>query len=226
MFKIKEIKKRKWAIKVMLKFLLGEISTLDFWREYQINESLRNVLIDDKTRMKLTEFDAKKGKFVVHKNKTVDSLFDLNPENLLSCFDIENLEHIARLIGIVESYFIRRRQKITVYNQDLERYLFFYSMVPEWAGPIEWGELEKILNQVPENLSEEEKCKWGKEKIQSLFLYEQHPPEWVQNPEWPKESGEYMLFISQEPSDTESDCELYYFYNRSQAKTITVKQYY
>lgn len=211
------------AKKIMMSFLKGEMDTESFWRKYQSNKIMQRVLIKDKTRKSSWKhYDFEKRRFV---GFLIDDHFELNPDNLLEKFDITKLGHRARLVAIVRDYFVRRNKQVICNNRDIEEFDYFYDMVPDWAGPIDFNKLQEMMNAAPAHLSKRQKQQWGKEKIIQLFPYDDYPPKWLQGAEWPSENGEYLIFLYQKTDPKDCDHEYYHFYNPKTKQKVVVAQY-
>lgn len=216
---------RRVALGIMLSFAQGKMSTKDFWEHFKDNETIREILVKDKKRpIYRPEFDP--GNFY-EKDKLklrneLDEIYYFAPEKLLERIDINKLRDRDALYWIIRTYFIRRRiDVLEVRNQDAELNRFIHIMQPEWLGIEDEEFLIKMLNMAPKELSNNETEKWYREKLNEFFKYDDKPPKWIQNSEWPIIEGKPLVFLKQVDDPENNSRTLYYFYD-SETKTETV----
>lgn len=83
------------------------------------------------------------------------------------------------------------------------KFNFLLVACPEYIGGIEVEEngiLEKLIEELPSNLSKMNKMKLFKAEVRKLFHIEKNRyPRWLQEPDWPlSKSGKPMKFVGQE----------------------------
>lgn len=218
-------KEGKRAINFMKDFAEGRVSTDCFWEEYKKNPLLQKILIKDKTRIRgVHKFDPQTGRLEFHKKKPLDSMFLFNPDNLLQSIDIGNPEHRVILFGMVQAYFVRRRKKLKYYNREEREYAYLEKAFPDWVRPDIFF-LQSVMSLAPEGFSEEQKFEWSKKEIQRLFKFDEKPPEWIQEPQWPIVNGKPLIFNCQETDKNDIEHELYYFYNPETKEIVVISQY-
>ncbi len=216
-----EYKSIKKAEKFFLDFLEGRISTKEFWEEYKRNNVYQNVLKYDRNRwektymlgnMKMRHFG--KGPY--------DKFFEFNPDTLLDKCDINKLYHIYYLYVIISRYFIRRKIDFICGNEDVKLYLFLQKFVPSYVEIYDGEYLKEIFDSTQKNMSKKDRLKQAKEKIKEIYLYEKHPPRWIQPPEWPIDEDGPLVFSHQ---INETGRTLYYFYNKKARNQVIIEQY-
>lgn len=79
---------------------------------------------------------------------------------------------------------------------------------------------EKIIRSLPA-VSVSRKKKLLKQQLKELFIYDEKPPVWIQNPEWQLRDGKPMKFRAQYKTD---DGYRYEFYDDE--GVISIEQYY
>ncbi len=80
---------------------------------------------------------------------------------------------------------------------------------------------QKVIEEIPNNLSKTQQIKFGKEKVKALFKYDKTYPRWVQSPEWPIVNGKPLVFSHQEKVKGD-DCHTYYYFYDEQTKEQTI----
>ena len=211
----------------MRDFVEGRVTTQEFWKEYQENQLLQDILIKDKKRPKgVWDFDEKTGKEVFYKNKPFDSDNYFAPERLLNVVDISKLEHRYNLIEVVWRYFFFRKEKLKLKNPDAEKYLNLQKMLPAWLDIREEDLLLDIYNSAPSNLTKADKLKYCKDKVKEIFRFDNKPPRWVQSPEWPIVNGKPLVFRKQSKETPEDERVFFYFYDPDTKKETIIEQLY
>ena len=219
------LKRKRDAIKFMKNFVEGKLSTNCFWEEYRKNPLLQKILIRDKTRIRgIYKFDPQTWRIVFNKKKLLDSTFPFNPDNLLQTIDINDIEHRAIVFGMVKAYFLRRKKKLKYYNRDEEIYLCLMETFPEWVSP-DMSFLKDVMKLAPKEYSDFQKLEWCKREIRRLFKFDERPPRWIQEPQWPIVDGKPFIFSFQETDKNDVEHELYYFYDPHTKEKIVVDQY-
>ena len=214
------------ALELMINFAEGRISTDEFWEIYKNSLALQTVIIKDKTRKKgLLIFNSETGELKYDKKQYKDSIDYFAQEKLLDVIDINILEHRHALYQTVRLYFWRRKANLKYKNADYEKYEFLQRLVPRYVYIRDSSYIESILNEAPKELSTKAKIKYSKEKIRSLFRYDNSPPRWLQAPEWPIKNGQPLVFSHQEKITNIGDYVKYYFYDAKTNEQTIVEQF-
>ncbi len=110
------------------------------------------------------------------------------------------------------------------YEQD---YDFLLDIQPSWLDIVDdQGIFDRIIAQMPQELSKSKRIQWGKSKIKELFRYEKTYPRWVQAPEWPIVNGKPLVFSHQKSAGKDDVRTFYYFYDPdTKAETIITQMY-
>ncbi len=99
-----------------------------------------------------------------------------------------------------------------------QEYNFLLDIQPTWLNIDDDIIFQKILDEIPQNLSKTQRIKIGKEKIKELFRYDKTYPRWVQNPEWPIVNGKPLVFSHQEQMLNDNFHTYYCFYDEDTKK--------
>lgn len=113
----------------------------------------------------------------------------------------------------------------TSYEKYHEEYSFVLSIQPSWLDIDDDSIFQKILAEIPENLSKTQRVKVGKDKIRQLFKYDKTYPRWIQDPEWPIVNGKPLVFSHQENVKGEDFHTYYYFYDEDTKEQTVVEQF-
>ena len=110
------------------------------------------------------------------------------------------------------------------YDQD---YDYLLDIQPSWLDIVDdQGIFDKIIAQVPQDLSKAKRIQWGKEQLKKLFRYDKTYPRWIQAPEWPIVNGKPLVFSHQKKAGKDDVRTLYYFYDPdTKAETIITQMY-
>lgn len=107
---------------------------------------------------------------------------------------------------------------IVRYEQD---YNFLLSIQPSWLDINNDDVFQKVIEEIPNNLSKTQQIKLGKEKVKTLFKYDKTYPRWVQSPEWPIVNGKPLVFSHQKKVKGD-DCHTYYYFYDEKTKEQTI----
>ena len=202
------LKTQEQAIQYMRDFIEGRVSTEDFWTTYKSSELLQELLINDEKRP-IEVRDC-----------------DFAPKNLLKAIDISKLQHKYQLWEAVWGYFHFREEKLKSKNSDAEKYLNLQKMLPAWLDIREEDLLLGIYNSAPNNLTKADKLNYCKDKVKEIFKFDNKPPRWVQNPEWPIVNGKPLVFRNQSKEAPDDQRVFFYFYNPDTKEETIIEQLY
>lgn len=106
-------------------------------------------------------------------------------------------------------------------------YDYLLDIQPSWLDIVDdQGIFDKIIAQVPQDLSKAKRIQWGKEQLKKLFRYDKTYPRWIQAPEWPIVNGKPLVFSHQKKAGKDDVRTLYYFYDPdTKAETIITQMY-
>ncbi len=222
--KIKEKKLKKAEIKraneILLSFAVGNINTLDFYKMYQEDIALQDVLENGKIMTKYYKNVDKWGyDNVPAKVIWYNKLHNAN----LNCLD-DRLE-IFRVIKIYFRNKLRRKKKPVYKNEDVDLFNFLADVFPRYAllPNLHYDFIDYFLSFIPKGLSKTKTKKIAKEKAKELFKYEKYPPRWMQGCEWPIVGKTPLTFLYQDGYPLK-DVIHYFFRNESTKEIIVIEQ--
>ena len=127
-----------------------------------------------------------------------------------------------RRIQIVLSQFLNnfniQHTQYPKYRQESD---FILDIQPSWLDINNDDVFQKVIEEIPNNLSTTQQIKLGKEKVKALFKYDKTYPRWVQSPEWPIVNGKPLVFSHQKKVKGD-DCHTYYYFYDEQTKEQTI----
>lgn len=191
-------------LKVMFSYAEGEIDYQKMVDVFKENlEYVDKIFLHKKVPVKVSEFYSGRVKYNV--KKQTSTIIDRN-----------------QLYFVVSGFFKRIDIKGNYYNQEYEFTALVISAYPQWVYPDENYLLPIIEKELPKNLSNNEIIAWCNKKILELYQYEDYPPEWVQDENWPIYDGLPMIFTYQ----SEKNEKVYYhFIDRNGEKKKVITQY-
>ena len=190
----------------MKDFLEGRLTTEEFFEIYKNDECVRNTLIEDKKNDLPVYYD---------------------PEFLIERVDLKKLRAKVEIFWLVNRYFVRNKIECSPNNADEKFFSFLCKIQPSWLEIEDEDFLLNIINSTPQNFNKNQKIKYCREKIKSLFKYENKPPKWLQNPEWPIVNGKPLIFQYQTGDVDDQLVPLiqYYFYNPDTNENTVITQF-
>lgn len=167
---------------------------------------------------------------------TIDRLFlfKVKRYSVITEFEIPELKRLLQkekfsfddeceFYRIILVFFKRRGIQGNYYNETRRKEELLLSFFPEWVYPDKELFLSKYGNEVEWEQPEETLIEWGREKVLTLYKYEDMPPEWAQDEIWPTYKGVPMIFVKQKEKGEKV---IYYFKDESGEKVKTISQYY
>ena len=207
----REIKEKKKIDEIhdaeekMVLFAEGKISTYDFWTLFLKDEKIRNTLMNDPKLPK-----------IMNKDPNKPFLYNI---------DIRRLSHRCEVFRAVKVYFLRRNIMLNFNNEDSKEYVELLNVAPRYVDVDgEWFN-DKIFTKCKLVYGTKERKEWLKNKIREFYRYENKPPRWLQNPEWPIGEDGPLVFKKQSayPNNVTDDFIDYYFDDNG--KEVVVRQY-
>ena len=138
-------------------------------------------------------------------NTNFDYIISLNPKNNDDCLNAQDL--ISQLLSNinVQHEFSNKYEKISKIKSKVQ---------PKWLD-IDMKLFGELLKEAG-GMDEKHLISWIKNKILEKYRYENKPPKWIQNPEWPIEGIHPLKFIDQTEIKNKHDIEWEYkFLNES-----------
>ena len=112
-------------------------------------------------------------------------------------------------------------------NDIREEYKMLLDIQPSWLDiEDDQGIFDKLLKEIPKDISKTQEIKFGKERIKELFRYDKTYPRWVQSPEWPIINGKPLVFSNQKKDKKNDERVYYYFYNPDTNEQVVIEQFY
>ena len=194
-------------------YVEGRMSIVDFQKMFNKDTSLRNLLKKpmSKTYQYMRQYDFKvffmlleDYSFVKHNWNTISNRFGLQ----------------GVLMDFLESRGVSYKQYVK-YEQDYDVLIFIQ---PSWVDVVD-DTLDKIVYEIPKDLSKAKQIAWGKQRVKELFRYDKSYPRWIQGAEWPIVNGKPLVFSHQERVKGEDWRVLYYFYDPYTKEQTVVEQF-
>ncbi len=198
---------REKAMQSIVDYVEGEINILQFQELLETNRKLQGILSDYAKSVNNCIF----GKEIIK--------YTMQLKNSIS--DKESLQEI--LEGILKRYMVEYRA-YDMYKKNLD---YILDIQPSWLDCVDdQGIYDKILEEVPKDISKTKQIAWGKARIKELFRYDKTYPRWVQSPEWPIVNGKPLVFSHQSKEKKDDERVYYYFYDPETKEETVVMQLY
>ncbi len=112
-------------------------------------------------------------------------------------------------------------------NKYCSEYKLLSAMQPSWLELVDdQGIFDKILQELPQDLTKAKQIAWGKQRLKEMFRYDKTYPRWVQGAEWPIKNGQPLVFSHQKKFAKDDERVLYYFYDPQTKEEEIVEQMY
>lgn len=195
-------------IQVLVKFVEGTIPFSGFRDYYETDSSFKSLLDDKKPNRK----------FPYQKNKTIEQCLHFYKwETALGKLNVQ--KYITRYLDFYEIPNVPTLIYQKVFN-------FRLDIQPSYVNIEDDEFLDKIIDSVPKELTDGQRKKWLKDKIKTLFKYENKPPRWIQDPEWPIIEGVPLIFKSQSKAKNNDERVSYKFFNPCNNEEVVIEQFY
>ena len=199
------IGRKKEVINKMLDFVEGRMTVYEFWNLYMENRDFMQVV--KRKEKYLYPFE--------------DYYFKPKSINLNKLYS--RVEIYWRI-----TYFLKLNKiSFNPVNLEEERLLFLKKICPDWVTISDYEWLEELLEIKDKPIKEMETIKSLKERVETLFKYENRPPIWIQEAEWPIIDGSPAIFIKQSVNPNSLKWEeepIDYFFKDREGKEIKVTQ--
>lgn len=203
-------------LQVIIDYVEGKLDANNFRKEFNNNNKLQKLL-----RQKL---DVKYGYLKQH---------DFNLYNLFKFgydYKNENWDTVSIMYGLqceLKMYLMENKVHFSAYEKYKIDYDFLINIQPDWLDIIDdQGLFDKLLEELPKDLSKTKQIAWGKARLKELFKYDKTFPRWVQGAEWPIVNGKPLVFSHQSKEKKEDERTYYYFYDPETKEQIVVTQMY
>ena len=196
------IKNKKQAIQIMQKFVDGQIDTNQFWDFYKNNKIIKNILVKNM--------------------QDIDKIAYFNPLTVEKLFNKDNIFDKYELFEMIRRYLYRNSIPYTGKNKEFEIIQFIQDCQPKWLDIRNKNFWEKILSGI--DITKPNNKKLIKEKILTIFKFDNQPPKWIQAPEWPLDNNlQPLKFIKQ--TSVNNNCVQYEFLDENTHEITTVEQF-
>lgn len=198
-------RKKKEVINKMLDFVEGRMTVYEFWKLYMENSDFMQVV-------------KRKEKYLI---PFEDYYFEPKSINLNKLYS--RVEIYWRI-----TYFLKLNKiSFNPVNLEEERLLFLKKICPDWVTISDYEWLEELLEIKDKSIKEMGTIKSLKERVETFFKYENRPPIWIQEAEWPIIDGSPAIFIKQSVNPNSLKWEedpIDYFFKDREGKEIKVTQ--
>lgn len=167
------------AINMMIKFVQGELHVSDFWNSF----CEKPVFID-----MLKKFDKDMNSF---------RMYYENQESAKKV-SLDSMKTRIHIYWMIKHFLTKINIDCNPYNIEEGDYLFLSEIQPLWLDIQDDAFIQSIIKSIPENFSSSQKKSFAKKRINEMFLFENRPPKWMQNPDWPIVDGIPLIFVKQD----------------------------
>lgn len=201
-------------IQIIIDFVEGKLGANDFRKEFNNNNKLQELL-----KKKITQIYLQNYQYCLTNYLKYDGNF--NSKNWNTVFIRRRLQvNLEEFLKTYKIEFI----KFHKYQEDES---YFLDIQPDWLDIIDdQGIFDKLLEEVPKDLSKTKQIAWGKAKLKELFKFDKTYPRWIQGAEWPIIDGKPLVFSHQSKEKKEDERTYYYFYNPETKEQTVVMQMY
>ena len=198
----------------ILDYVEGRMSITEFQHLFETDRSLQKVL-----KLPMSK------KYTCYKDYNYN-LYDF----FKNCYEYKgrNWNNFANRSGI-QGELIRLLEEYNIsyhaFPKYDEEYGFLLDIQPSWLCFNDDSIFQKIMDEIPQDLSKTKRIAMGKEKIKALFKYDKTYPRWVQSPEWPIVNGKPLVFSHQQKAKGGDIRTYYYFYDEDTKKETVIEQF-
>lgn len=196
------------VINELIEFVEGRMSFKEFQQNYETNKDYYKLLEDVKPN----------DDFQYQKNKSINQCLKFYKWST------------ALGKNVVHSYIVRYLKYYNFEIHPTEEYLdklkFISEIQPSYVDIEDEEFLNKIIEETPKEISKTNQKKWLKDRIRSIFRYDNKPPRWIQDPEWPIVNGTPLVFKGQTKEKKDDERVYYYFYNPDTKEEKVIIQFY
>ena len=203
-----KVKHDKEAIQIMKDFVEGKMSIEDFKYQYDNNPSIKK---------NFNEYPGRPLKVGIGYD------YILRMDEL----DIRKTGDALNLFGFFMEFLEINGYSCTPTEEYSKKYTFLLKIQPSWLDMLDEDYLQQqVISKVPIELTENQKMKWCKERIKDLFRYDDRPPRWIQEAEWPIVDGKPLVFKKQSKEVKDDERVHFYFYDPYTGQETIITQLY
>jgi hypothetical protein len=200
------------SIKILQKFVAGELSVKEFENELYTNSELEKILRDPSVNWSGTYVAA-----------VAANLYDY-----LIALDYSRVESAVNAIGALELFFKKKNIDYSISKKHSEIYNLMLVTQPKYLD-IDSKFFEKYILPNDKNLSKAALTQAIKNNFNQYFKFQSKPPKWLQNQQWLIKKGKPLYFVGQLELKQESFHDngvVYVFLNTETGEIETIKQFY
>ncbi|NLB61286.1 MAG: hypothetical protein GX802_02500 [Clostridiales bacterium] len=191
-----------------VEFVEGRMPFDEFEHNYKTNPDYFKVLEDKKPNKK----------FPYQKGKTINQC--------LRWFKWESTRGKVVVHDYIMRYLLSYKFSVIPTTYYIDELKFRAEIQPSYIEIEDEDFLNTIIATAPTELTKAQKKQWLKEKLKSLFKYDNKPPRWIQDPEWPIVNGEPLIFKSQTKERKDDERVFYTFYHPKTGEETIIEQAY
>lgn len=210
-----EVKKNK-DLYILKEYVEGKRSINEVKQAIIENENFKQLL--------KVGFDYQYTAYLPYKNNIYNYLtkeFPLSSNwNTIRCRAVVYME----CCRFLNAFKIKYDDRYTKYEEDYE---YLLDIQPVWLNlNSDTNIVDKIVEEIPQDLSKTEQIAYGKQKLNELFQYDTTYPKWIQAPEWPIINGKPLVFREQSIEKTFDERVYYTFYDPDTKEETVIMQMY
>lgn len=111
---------------------------------------------------------------------------------------LDSMKTRIHIYWMIKHFLTKINIDCNAYNIEEGDYLFLSEIQPLWLDIQDDAFIQSIIKSIPENFSSSQKKSFAKKRINEMFLFENRPPKWMQNPDWPIVNGIPLIFVKQD----------------------------
>lgn len=196
------------AIQIMKEFVEGKMPLQDFKDQFDNNPIVKKT-------------------FLNYPNRPYKTGIGYDYISAIEKLDIKKCGDAATLHGFIAEFLELNNYSCASTDIYSKKYTFILKIQPSWLDITDENFLqEKVLSEMPTGLSETKQINWCKTKLKELFKYEDKPPRWVQEAEWPIVNGKPLVFKNQTKEKKDDERVYFHFYDPETGMEKIVMQVY
>lgn len=209
-------REREQAIQYIVDYVEGKLNINELKSLFQMDDNLKKIL--------KKPFDFSRKAYEQYNYNVYDYLVAEHP--FIENWDTvgTRVDFYLELIRFLNWFRIPYDRNFSKYRED---YSFTLKIQPSWLDCVDdQGIFDKILEEMPKDVSKTKQIAWGKARVKELFRYDKTYPRWIQSPEWPIVNGKPLIFSHQKRAGKDDERTYYYFYDPETKEETVVTQMY
>lgn len=207
-------KEKKKALQLIVDYVEGNLGINELKLLIQTDDHLKKIL---KKPFDFSWESYERYHFNIYDYLVAEHPFMRNWDTVKTRYDL-----YMQLTRFLDWFRIPYDMSYTKYKDDDS---FIWAIQPSWMITGDDLELfDKILEEVPKDLSKTKQIEWGEARIKELFRYDETYPCWIQDPEWPIVNGKPLVFSHQKDLGEDDARTYFYFYDPDTKEETVVMQ--